>query len=93
MAMQNLEDLGETQKSPTTLLIDSQSAINMTKNPIFHSNIKHVNTKYHFIKSLIKPQLCPSEDQTSDIFTKPLGRINFTKFIDELGLCKNELLD
>jgi hypothetical protein len=34
-----------------------------------------------------------SEDQNSYIFTKPLGRIKFTKFRDELGLCENELLD
>jgi hypothetical protein len=93
-----LQDLGETQKSPTTLLIDSQSTIKMDMNPIFHSKTKHVDTKYHFIRSLIikdiiKPQLCSSEDKNSYIFTKPLGRIKFTKFKDELGLCKNELLD
>jgi hypothetical protein len=94
-----LQDLGETHKSPTTLLVDNHSAIKMATNPIFHSKTKHVNTKYHFIitsliiKDIIKPQFCPSEDQTSDIFTKPLGRIKFTKFRHELGLCKNELLD
>jgi hypothetical protein len=93
-----LQDLGVIQKSTTTLLIDSQSTIKMAKNPVFHSKTKHVDTKYHFIRSLIvkdiiKPQFCPSEDQTSDIFTKPLGRIKFTKFINELGICKNELLD
>jgi hypothetical protein len=91
-----LQDLDETQKSPTTLLIDIQSAINMAKNPLFHSNTKHFNTNYHFIisliiKDIIKPQFCPSEDQTSYIFTKPLGRIKFTKFRDELGICKYEL--
>jgi hypothetical protein len=57
-------------------------AINMTKNPLFHSKTKHVDTKYHFIRTLInndiiKPKYCPSEDQTSNIFTKPLGKIKF----------------
>ena len=70
----------------------------MAKNSIFHSKTKHVDTKYHFIRSMvvkdiIKPQYCPSEDQTSDIFTKPLGRTKFTKFRDELGICKYKLLD
>lgn len=93
-----LQDLGTTQQTPTTLWIDSQSAIKMAKNPVFHSKTKHVDTKYHFIRTLInnnivKPQYCPSEDQTSDIFTKPLGKIKFTKFRDELGICKNKLLD
>jgi hypothetical protein len=70
----------------------------------FNNNIlelkkaRHVDTKYHFIislivKDIIKPQFCPFEDQTSDIFTKPLGRIKFTKFRDELGICKYELSD
>jgi hypothetical protein len=92
-----LQDLGAIQKTPTTLLIDSQSTIKMDKNPIFHSKTKHVDTKYHFIRTLInndiiKPKYCPFEDQTLDIFTKPLGKIKFTKFRDELGICKNKLL-
>jgi hypothetical protein len=40
-----LQDLGETKKSPTTLLIDSQSTIKMDNNPVFHSKTKHVDTK------------------------------------------------
>jgi hypothetical protein len=93
-----LQDLGTIQQTPTILWIDNQSTIKMAKNPVFHSKTKHVDTKYHFIRTLInndiiKPQYCPSEDQTSDIFTKPLGRIKFTKFRDELGICKNELSD
>ena len=70
----------------------------MANNPIFLSKTRHVDTKYHFIRSLIikdiiKPNSFPSKDQTSDIFTKPLGRIKFTKFRDKLGICKNELSD
>ena len=68
----------------------------MAKNSIFHSKTKHGDTKYHFIRSLvvkdiIKPRFCPYEDQTSEIFTNPLGRIKFTKFRDELGICKYKL--
>jgi hypothetical protein len=93
-----LQDLGIIKKTPTILWIDNQSTIKMAKNPLFHSKTKHVNTNYHFIKTLInndiiKPQYCPFEDQTSDIFTKPLGRIKFTKFRDEISICKNELSD
>ena len=70
----------------------------MANNSVFHSKTKYVDTKYHFIgslvvKDIIKPQFRPSEDQTSDIFTKPLGRTKFTKFKDELGLCKYKLSD
>ena len=93
-----LEDLGISQAEATSLFIDSQSAIKLAKNPIFHSKTKHVDTKYHHIRSLIskdviKPIYCSSEDQISDIFMKPLGRIKFTKFKDELGICCNVSLD
>jgi hypothetical protein len=93
-----LQDLGISQTEATSLFIDSQSAIKLSKNPVFHSKTKHVDTKYHHIRSLIakdviKPIYCPSEDQISDIFTKPLGRIKFTKFRDELGICCNVFLD
>ena len=93
-----LQDLGISQAEATSLFIDSQSAIKLAKNPVFHSKTKHVDTKYHHIRSLIakdvlKPVYCPSEDQIFDIFTKPLGRIKFTKFRDELGICCNVSLD
>ena len=93
-----LQDLGISQAEATSLFIDSQSAIKIAKNPVFHSKTKHVDTKYHHIRSLIaksvlKPVYCPSEDQISDIFTKPLGRIKFTKFRDELSICCNVSLD
>jgi hypothetical protein len=93
-----LQDLGISQAEATSLFIDSQSVIKLAKNPVFHSKTKHMDTKYHHIKSLIAKDViklvyCPSEDQISDIFTKPLGRIKFTKFRDELGICCNVFLD
>eukprot|EP00253_Pinus_taeda_P005792 PITA_05792 len=92
------QDLGISQVEATSLFIDSQSSIKLAKNPVFHSKTKHVDTRYHHIRSLIakdvlKPVYCPSENQISDIFMKPLGRIKFTKFRDELGICCNVSLD
>ena len=93
-----LQDLGISPAEATSLFIDNQSVIKLAKNPVFHSKTKHVDTKYHHIRSLIakdviKPVFFPSEDQTSDILTKPLGRIKFTKFRDELSICCNVSLD
>eukprot|EP00253_Pinus_taeda_P030755 PITA_30755 len=93
-----LQDLGISQAKATSLFIDSQSAMKLAKNPVFHSKTKHVDTKYHHIRSIIAKDVlklvyCPSQDQISDIFTKPLGRIKFTKFRDELGICCNVSLD
>eukprot|EP00253_Pinus_taeda_P026950 PITA_26950 len=93
-----LQDLGISQEEAMSLFIDNQSAIKLSKNLVFHSKRKHVDTKYHHIRSLIskdvlKPIYCPLEDQISDIFTKPLGIIKFTKLRDELGICCNVSLD
>jgi len=93
-----LQDLGISQVEATSLFIHSQSTIKLAKNLVFHSKTKHVDTKYHHIRSLIakdviKPIYFPSEDRISDIFTKPLGGIKFTKFRDELGICCNVYLD
>ena len=36
---------------------DSQSAIFLAKNSTFHSNLKHIQTKYHFIRYLVEDKL------------------------------------
>ena len=35
------------------LLCDSQSAINLAKNPTYHSKTKHIPIKYHFVRQVI----------------------------------------
>ncbi len=46
-----LEELGQRQKK-SILHSDSQSAIFLAKNPTFHSRTKHIQLRYHFIRSL-----------------------------------------
>jgi hypothetical protein len=93
-----LQDLGISQEEATPLFINNQSAIKLANSLVFHLKKNHVDTKYHHIisliaKDVIKPIYCPSEDHISDIFTKPLSRIKFTKFRDELGIYCNVSLD
>jgi hypothetical protein len=47
-----LEELGQRQKKGI-LHSDSQSAIFLAKNPAFHSRTKHIQLRYHFIRSLL----------------------------------------
>ena len=49
-----LDDLHEQQKKLTQLMCDNQSAIQMTKNPIFHKKIKHIDIQYHFVRDLVQ---------------------------------------
>ncbi|MCO5567424.1 hypothetical protein L7F22_021115 [Adiantum nelumboides] len=44
-------DLGIKEETPM-LHCDSQSAIQLARNPIYHSKTKHVDVKYHFIREL-----------------------------------------
>ncbi|KAE8735860.1 Cytochrome P450 90B1 [Hibiscus syriacus] len=48
-----LEELGKKQEN-NILYCDSQSAIHLAKNPSFHSRTKHIQLRYHFIRSLLE---------------------------------------
>ena len=48
-----LEELGKKQED-NVLYCDSQSAIHLAKNPSFHSRTKHIQLRYHFIRSLLE---------------------------------------
>lgn len=61
-----------------TINTDSQSCIKMVQNDKFSNNTKHIDTRLHFIKDLVrqkKVQLkyVPTTDNIADLFTKPLG--------------------
>ena len=86
-----LEDLQEKQENSTPLLVDNTSAIKLAKNPRFHDQTKHINTKYHLIRHHVEAktvhlQHCSTNDQIADIFTKALGREKFERFRNMLGL-------
>ena len=44
-----LEELGKKQ-SEKILYSDSQSAIQLVKNPVYHSKTKHIRRRYHFTR-------------------------------------------
>ena len=59
------------------LYADNQGAIALTKGPI--ENSKYIDTKYHFIKlevgkGTVLLQYISTENNTADIFTKPMTR-------------------
>ena len=77
------------ENKPTVLCSDNQGAIALAKNPVNHQRSKHIDIKYHFIRSQIgngKIELVyvPSENNIADVFTKPLGKIKFQAFVKKL---------
>ncbi|GJX76898.1 hypothetical protein Tco_0323709 [Tanacetum coccineum] len=64
------------------LYCDSQSAIAISCNPVYHSRTKHVHTRYHFIKEqvengIIELYFVITEYQLADMFTKALPKDRF----------------
>ena len=79
------------QEQPTVIHEDNQGAIALYNNPKFHSCIKHIDTRYHYIREKIeskdvKLKYCPTEDMVADVFTKPLGKTKFQRFRDQMGI-------
>ena len=74
---------------PTTIFCDNQSAIFLSKNPVQQQRSKHIDIRYHFIRDEVKSKIVEikyiaSEENISDIFTKPMTRIQLNKFLKAL---------
>ncbi|GJU76682.1 hypothetical protein Tco_1273752 [Tanacetum coccineum] len=64
------------------VLCDNKGAIYLSKNPVLHSRIKHIEIQHHFLrdnvqKGNISIEKVSSEDNIADILTKPLKREPF----------------
>ena len=63
----------------------------MSKHNVFHRKIKHIDTRYHFIRELVNDGqmsllFCGSKEQLVDMFTKPLGTSSFVYLRENLGI-------
>ena len=72
----------EISQDNMVVYCDNFSTINISKNLVQHSKIKHIEIRYHFIRDLVERKIValkyiPIECQNVDIFTKPLDRSKF----------------
>jgi hypothetical protein len=80
--IQTLADLEVNYAAPIPIHFDNTSAINVSKNPVFHSKTKYIHIKYHFLREQVTNQVVqvhyiPTTEQIADIFTKPLPKTPF----------------
>lgn len=71
-----LEELG-IELYPV-MLTDSQGCIQVSKDPVQHWKLKHVATRYHFLRDNVQSKAfeikyVPTTQNPADTFTKPLG--------------------
>ena len=52
--MNLLQDLKIKVSKPVKLMIDNKSAISLAKNPVLHERSKHIDTKFHFLRSQVQ---------------------------------------
>lgn len=87
------EELGFPQDS-VEIYCDSQSAIALSKNAVFHERTKHMATKFHFIRDLIKVGevqvlKIATANNPADIFTKVLSVYKMKEALKMLRITKD----
>lgn len=78
-------------KDSINVYCDNQSAIELSKNAVFHKRSKHIDISFHFTRELIEKkvitiQYLRTELMIADIFTKSLSRDKHHKCISMLQL-------
>merc|ERR1712212_1155612 len=78
-------DITGCDRDTVHLHVDNKGAIALAKNPVHHQRSKHIDIRYHFIRSEVEKKIVnlvyvPSNDNIADIFTKPVSKNKLIKF-------------
>ena len=85
-------DLGVGQDAATTIYTDSQSALAVARNLVFHARTKHIEVHYHYVRERLSAgeislaYVPTQEDNLADLFTKALPHEKLEAFRKALGL-------
>ena len=84
-----ISELKHEEQKGVKLMVDNQSVITLSKNPVHHNRTKHIDTRYHFIRQCIEDKnieivFIRTENQLVDIFTKALGMMKFQEMRSQI---------
>jgi Reverse transcriptase (RNA-dependent DNA polymerase) len=76
---------------PTPIHCDNNAASILSEDHVWHSRMKHIRVKYHYVRELVTDEELTitrvrSADNAADILTKPLARGDYLRLCTMLGL-------
>nr|XP_016460895.1 PREDICTED: uncharacterized mitochondrial protein AtMg00810-like [Nicotiana tabacum] len=85
------EELTVPFSLPISVYCDSQSALHIARNPVFHKRTKHIEVECHFVRDqlqagLISLQHIRTDDQLADVLTKPFTGIKHSAALGKLSV-------
>ena len=87
-----LKELGVGQKQ-LEVYSDSQSAIHLAKNQVFHARTKHIDVRYHFVREILEEEeivirKVPTSENPADMLTKVVTRAKFEHCLDLVNILR-----
>ena len=72
-------------------IVTNQSCVKLSENPMFHDKSKHIQIKYHYIRDMVqrgavKLRYVVTDKQIANVLTKPLARVKFEYFRENIGV-------
>ena len=89
--LQGLLTEANLTEGKVTIYSDSQSAIHLSKNPVYHERTKHVDVRFHFVRDvvaqgLIELKKVPTEENPADMGTKIITPAKFKHCLKLLSM-------